>query len=400
MLKGKKIILGLTGSIAAYKSASLARLLVREGAELRVVMTPYSKEFITPLTLSTLSGHPVYCEFFDKKDGEWNSHVDLGIWADIMLIAPATANTMGKMATGIADNLLVTTYLSARCPVVIAPAMDMDMFNHPTTKNNINILKGFGNHIIEPAVGELASGLEVKGRMEEPENILAWLKDFFKKKSRFQTKKVLITAGPTLEQIDPVRFIGNYSSGKMGIALANAFLAEGAEVHLIAGPIDTHTLDKRVRLTNIVSAIEMHEACVKLFPDMDIAIMNAAVSDFRPAGRAESKIKRSSGGLSLDLVPNPDIAAELGGIKKEKQLLVGFALETDEGLEEAYQKKERKNLDMIVLNSLKDAGSGFGGDTNRISIISRNNKAQKFELKTKKEVAEDIIEAIFKIFED
>ncbi len=399
MLKGKKIILGVTGSIAAYKAAGLIRLLVRGGAEVRVVMTPCSKEFITPLTLSTLSGHPVLSEFFNKRDGDWNSHVDLGLWADLMLIAPATASTMGKMVTGVADNLLITTYLSARCLVVIAPAMDMDMFNHPSTRNNMDKLKSFGNHIIEPAVGELASGLEGKGRMEEPEKIVDWLKDFLKKKSRFQGKRVLITAGPTFEKIDPVRFIGNFSSGKMGVALANELISEGAEVNLVVGPIENQDIDNRVIVRRILSAEEMSKECIDLFPDMDIAIMNAAVSDFRPASMAKSKIKRSVEGMSIKLIPNPDIAASLGAIKTKQQFLVGFALETDEGLDAAIVKKQRKNLDMIVLNSLKDKGAGFGGDTNRISIIGPDNKAQKFELKTKKEVAGDILDAISTIFE-
>ena len=399
MLKGKKIILGITGSIAAYKSASLIRLLVREGADVRVIMTPYSKEFITALTLSTLSGHPVLSEFFEKKDGDWNSHVDLGLWADVLLIAPATANTMAKMADGTCDNLLLTTYLSARCPVALAPAMDMDMFNHPATIKNMEILSSYGNHIIEPAVGELASGLEGKGRMEEPEKILVWLKDFFKKKSRFQGKKVLITAGPTFEKIDPVRYIGNFSSGKMGIALANLLVSEGAEVHLVAGPIESSTLNSDVKITPVVSAREMKESCERIFPDVDIAIMNAAVSDFRPTDQADNKIKRSSGEMTLKLTPNPDIAASLGSRKMDSQLLIGFALETDEGLAAALEKKTKKNLDMIVLNSLQDKGAGFGGDTNKITIVSKNNKAVKYELKTKKDVAVDILDAIFTIFE-
>ncbi len=400
MLKGKKIILGITGSIAAYKSASLIRLLVREGAEVRVVITPFAKEFITPLTLSTLSGHPVLSDFFKREGGDWNSHVDLGLWADILLIAPATANTMAKIANGICDNLLLTTYLSARCPVVIAPAMDLDMFRHPATINNLEVLKSFGNHIIEPTIGELASGLEGKGRMEEPEKILIWLIEFFKKKSRFLGKNVLITAGPTFEKIDPVRYIGNFSSGKMGIALANQLAEEGAEVNLVAGPIDCSTLQKQVKYIPVISAREMQQACLKIFPEMDIAIMNAAVSDFRPREEAENKIKRSSEEVHIALVPNPDVAASLGAVKKIDQLLVGFALETGEGLTEALAKKKRKNFDMIVLNSLLDQGAGFGGDTNRITIISRDNKPQKFELKTKTKVAIDIVDAIFAIFEN
>ncbi len=400
MLKGKKIILGITGSIAAYKSASLIRLLVKEGADVRVIITPFGIEFITPLTLSTLSGHPVLSDFFERDNGDWNSHVDMGLWADMLLIAPATANTMAKMARGICDNLLLTTYLSARCPIVIAPAMDMDMFRHPATLKNIEILKSYGNQIIEPATGELASGLEGKGRMEEPEKILEWIKEFFKRKGRFSGKKILITAGPTFEKIDPVRYIGNFSSGKMGIALANKLIEEGAEVKLVAGPIDSSTLHKGVKHIPVVSATEMHEACLKIFPEMDIAIMNAAVSDFRPLEQADNKIKRSTEELELRLVPNPDIAASLGAAKKENQLLLGFALETDEGMTAALAKKKKKNFDMIILNSLQDKGAGFGGDTNMITIVGKDNKSQKFELKSKTEVASDIIDAIFAIFED
>jgi len=400
MLKGKNIILGVTGSIAAYKSASLIRLLVREGADVRVIITPFGKEFITPLTLSTLSNHPVLTDFFLERDGSWNSHVDLGLWADMFLIAPATANTMAKMANGVCDNLLLTTYLSARCPVVIAPAMDLDMFGHPATISNMEVLKSFGNYIIEPAVGELASGLEGKGRMEDPEKILGWIIEFFKKKNRFHNKKVLITAGPTLEKIDPVRYIGNFSSGKMGIAMANALIEEGAEVNLVAGPIDASSLCSEVNHIPVESAIEMHEACLRIFGDMDIAVMNAAVSDFRPHEQVDKKIKRSAQGVQLELIPNPDIAASLGSSKKRKQILVGFALETDEGLSAALTKKERKNLDMIVLNSLQDKGAGFGGETNRITIIDQDNNPRKFELKTKTEVARDILDAIFAIFED
>jgi len=397
MLKGKKIILGITGSIAAYKSASLVRLLVKEGADVHVIMTPYSKEFITPLTLSTLSGKPVLSDFYDKKDGSWNSHVDLGTWADIMLVAPATANTMSKMASGQADNLLVATYLSARCPVAIAPAMDLDMLRHPSTARNLDILRSFGNHIIEPATGELASGLEGKGRMEEPEKIFEWLADFFKKKGRFRNKSILITAGPTFEKIDPVRFIGNFSSGKMGIALANEFVNEGAEVKLVAGPIELKGLNPAVKVVQVVSAMEMYEASLRLFPETDIAIMNAAVSDYRPSTPEGGKIKRSKKEIKIDLVPNPDIAAKLGELKNKDQLLVGFALETDEGLEAAKSKKERKKLDMIVLNSLLDKGAGFGGDTNRVSIIGKGNKVTRFELKSKNEVARDILDGIFNI---
>ena len=399
MLKGKKVILGITGSIAAYKSASLIRLLIKEGAEVRVIITSYGREFITPLTLSTLSGNPVLTDFFEKKDGDWHSHVDLGLWADIFLIAPATANTMAKMAAGVCDNLLLTTYLSARCPIVLAPAMDLDMFQHPATLKNIETLKSFGNSIIEPAVGELASGLEGKGRMEEPEKILHWLIDYFQKKKRFAGKRILITAGPTFEKIDPVRYIGNFSSGKMGIALANSFVAEGAEVSLVAGPIDISSLSSDVEHIPVISAREMYDACLTIFPDIDVAVMNAAVSDFRPDRQNDSKIKRSGDNLKIELIPNPDIAASLGEKKRSDQLIIGFALETDDGVNAAIAKKKKKNFDMIILNSLLDKGAGFGGDTNRITIIGKDNKPRKFELKSKKMVAKDIIDSVFSIFE-
>lgn len=404
MLKGKKFILGITGSIAAYKAAYLTRLLKKQGAEVKIILTPYGKEFITPVTLATLSGNTVLMDFFSHDDGDWNSHVDLGIWADAMIIAPATANTMAKMAHGMADNLLLTTYLSARCPVVVAPAMDLDMFRHPATLANMELLKSYGNHIIEPATGELASGLEGKGRMEEPENIVEWLEQFFKKKSRFEGKKILITAGPTFEQIDPVRFIGNYSSGKMGLSLVEAFIQEGARVELVLGPIDEALVDRvyekigegrhQLKISRVKSAVQMFQETKRLYEHADIGLFAAAVSDFRPAHPEEQKIKDRKTGLDLQLIPNPDIALEMGKRKKDRQINVGFALETDDGIDSAVQKKTKKNFDLIVLNSLQDQGAGFGGDTNRITMIALDNKPRLFELKTKAEVAADILNAI------
>ncbi len=400
MLKGKKIILGITGSIAAYKAAYLTRLLKKEGAEVKVIMTPCGKEFITPVTLATLSNNTVLTDFFSYDDGDWNSHVDLGLWADVMLVAPATANTMAKMANGLADNLLLTTYLSARCPVVLAPAMDLDMFQHPATQANLITLKSYGNHIIEPATGELASGLEGKGRMEEPEQIVEWLKLFFKKKSRFEGKRILITAGPSFEKIDPVRYIGNYSSGKMGLAVAEAFLKEGGHVNLVLGPVSDSIIARlstysRLKIDHVISAAEMMDAAEKGYQDSEIAVFAAAVADFRPLYPKDQKIKDSKEGFELKLVPNPDIALELGKVKKANQIHVGFALETDDGIQAAINKKSKKNFDLIVLNSLQDPGAGFGGDTNRISIFGKGNKLKKFELKTKAEVAQDILAEIF-----
>lgn len=397
MLQGKKIILGITGSIAAYKAAFLTRLLVREGAEVKIIMTPYGKEFITPVTLATLSKNTVLTDFFKHDDGSWNSHVDLGIWADVMLIAPATANTIAKMANGIADNLLLTTYLSAKCPVVIAPAMDLDMFRHPATVKNLETLISYGNFIIEPARGELASGLEGKGRMEEPENIVEWLMEFFKKKSRFNGKRVLITAGPTFEKIDPVRFIGNYSSGKMGFALALAFAKEGAEVELVSGPVQIRPGNPAVNIHQVVSAEEMNLKASSLFPDMDIIIFAAAVADFKPESPATSKIKRTGDKLILTLVPTEDIAAKLGRLRSEQQILVGFALESDNEVNNAFDKLARKNLDLIVLNRLNEPGAGFNVDTNKIIILGRDNKQKKFELKSKDDVAKDIADEIFNL---
>ena len=397
MLQGKKIILGITGSIAAYKAASLVRLLVREGAEVKVIMTPYGREFITPVTLATLSKNTVLTDFFRHDDGSWNSHVDLGVWADVMLIAPATANTIAKMANGIADNLLLTTYLSARCPVVVAPAMDLDMFGHPATLRNLETLKSFGNHIIEPATGELASGLEGKGRMEEPEMILAWLDEFFKKKSRFAGKRILITAGPTYEHIDPVRFIGNHSSGKMGYAIARAFAEEGARVDLVSGPVSISLDVPGVTIHRVTSADEMNRKAGEVFPHSDIAVFAAAVADYTPEELHQAKLKRVGEKMALNLVATEDIAARLGRQKSDRQLLIGFALETEQGLENAARKLEQKNLDLIVLNRLGDPGAGFHLDTNKIIILGKNNKRTDFELKSKDDVAADILDEIFNL---
>lgn len=392
MLKNKHIILGITGSIAAYKAAILIRGLVKKGAEVQVVITPAGKEFITPLTLATLSSHPVISEFFSNRDGTWNSHVDLGLWADAMLIAPATASTIGKMAHGIADNMLVTTYLSCKAPVFVAPAMDLDMFAHPTTRENLERLRLFGNRIIEPAEGELASHLVGKGRMEEPDKIIEVLEDFFTTGQELEKKKIVITAGPTYEKIDPVRFIGNYSSGKMGFALAEACARQGAEVTLIAGPVSLPTPHPSIQRMDVESAEEMYNAAMAVFPEADAAILCAAVADYRPENQATEKIKRETEGeMTLHLVPNKDIAASLGRIKKEGQVLVGFALETRDEAVHAAGKLKRKNLDFIVLNSLRDAGAGFRCDTNKISILDKEGGIATYPLKSKQEVAFDIV---------
>ena len=391
-LKGKHIILGITGSIAAYKAAYIIRALVKKGAEVQVVITPAGKEFITPLTLSTLSSHPVISEFFSNRDGTWNSHVDLGLWADAMLIAPATASTIGKMANGIADNMLITTYLSCKAPVFIAPAMDLDMFAHFSTQQNLDRLRSFGNRIIEPAEGELASHLVGKGRMEEPDNIVAVLEDFFASQVRLEKKKILITAGPTYEKIDPVRFIGNYSSGKMGFALAEACAEQGAEVILIAGPVSLAIAHRNIRRIDVESAEEMYQAAMTAFPGVDAAILCAAVADYRPEEQSVEKIKRETKGeMILRLIPNKDIAASLGAIKREDQILVGFALETNDETVHAKGKLQRKNLDFIVLNSLRDAGAGFRCDTNKITIIDKDGEVTAYPLKSKQGVAVDII---------
>lgn len=391
MLKNKHIILGITGSIAAYKAAYIIRALVKRGAEVQVVITPAGKEFITPITLSALSSNPVISEFFSNRDGSWNSHVDLGLWADAMLIAPATAATIGKMANGIADNMLVTTYLSCKAPVFVAPAMDLDMFAHPSTQQNLNRLRSFGNHIIEPGEGELASHLIGKGRMEEPDKIIEILEGFFASPSSLPQKKIIITAGPTYEKIDPVRFIGNYSSGKMGFALAEACAEQGAEVTLIAGPVALNTIHPNIRRIDVESADEMYQAAIAAFPDADAGILCAAVADYRPDKQAGEKIKRESGDMTLTLVPNKDIAASLGAIKQKGQILVGFALETNNEAAHAEGKLKRKNLDFIVLNSLRDAGAGFRLDTNKITIIDNQGAVTDYPLKSKHEVAVDIV---------
>lgn len=392
MLKGKKIVLGITGSIAAYKSCLIIRELVKRGAEVQVVITPAGKEFITPITLSALTQKPVISDFFSQRDGTWHSHVALGLWADAMLIAPCTASTLGKMANGIADNMLITTYLSMKAPVFIAPAMDLDMYAHPTTQQNMERLKGFGNHIIEPQSGFLASGLEGKGRMEEPEKIVDCLDLFFEKKDLLG-KRILITAGPTYEKIDPVRFIGNYSSGKMGFALAEECARRGAEVTIIAGPVSVQSKMTNVRRIDVESCQNMYDAATELFPQTDAAILCAAVADFRPAEVAEQKIKRVGQTMDIHLVPNPDIAASLGQMKKENQVLIGFALETNDEEQNAQHKLEKKNLDFIVLNSLRNEGTCFRSDENQISIISRDGQTD-YDKKSKREVAADIIDEL------
>ncbi len=394
MLKGKHIILGVTGSIAAYKAATLTRLLVKEGANVKVVMTPLAKEFITPLTMATLSKSPIMVDFYNPENGDWNSHVDLGLWADLYLIAPASANTIGKMAGGIADNLLLTTYLSAKCPVMVAPAMDLDMYKHPATQRNLKVLQSFGNIIIEPESGELASGLIGKGRMEEPERIVAFIADYFARQEDFKGKKVVVTAGPTYEKIDPVRFIGNYSSGKMGLAIAEEFAGRGAEVVLVCGPVNLKTSHPAIRRVDVESAAQMYEVTSKEFVNSDGAVLSAAVADFTPKEKADHKIKRGKDDLLLELLPTKDIAAELGRIKTASQLLVGFALETNDEEVNALSKMQRKNLDMIVLNSLNDKGAGFSVDTNKVTILDKAGNKTVYELKTKVEVAKDIVDQI------
>ena len=402
MLKGKKIVLGITGSIAAYKSCLIIRELIKSGAEVQVVITPAGKEFITPITLSALTHKPVVSEFFSQKDGTWNSHVDLGLWADAMVIAPCTAATLGKMANGVADNMLITTYLSMKAPVFIAPAMDLDMYKHPSTQKNIRTLRSFGNHIIEPGSGFLASGLEGKGRMEEPENIVKALADFFSTSSESQSyiedlkdKKILITAGPTYEKIDPVRFIGNYSSGKMGFALAEESSRRGAKVVLVAGPVSL-TCSESIQRVDVESCKEMYEAAVGEFPNCDAAILCAAVADFRPEEIAEQKIKRVGDDLLLKLKPTQDIAATIGTMKGEGQRIVAFALETNEEESNAQRKLEKKNADFIVLNSTRIPGTTFQADDNQITIINKEGK-KSYAKKPKTEVARDIIDELVSI---
>ena len=397
-MKGKHIVLGITGSIAAYKACQLIRLLVKAGAEVQAVMTPAAKEFITPLSVATLTQKPVVSEFFDRRDGSWHSHVNLGQWADLMLIAPATASTLAKMATGVADNMLVTTFLSMKAPVMVAPAMDLDMYAHPATQKNLQTLRSRGVTIIEAADGELASGLSGKGRMEEPELIVQAVSDFFARRGELTGKRVLITAGPTYECLDPVRFIGNFSTGKMGFALAEACAARGADVELIAGPVALTTHNPRIHRTDVVSAEEMLRAAEMAFPTADAAILCAAVADFTPKETAKEKIKRGPEGLTLSLRPTPDIAASLGAMRRKGQVLAGFALETHDELVHAQEKRLHKGLDFIVLNSLRDEGAGFGHDTNRISIITADAQ-RDFPLKSKRDAADDIIDQLCSYFE-
>lgn len=395
MLKGKKIVLGITGSIAAYKACMIIRGLVKAGAEVQVVITPAGKEFITPITLSALTQKPVISDFFSQRDGTWHSHVALGLWADAMLVAPCTASTLGKMANGIADNMLITTYLSMKAPVFIAPAMDLDMYQHPTTQQNMERLRSFGNHIIEPQSGFLASGLEGKGRMEEPERIVEALDYFFETKD-LAGKHIMITAGPTHEKIDPVRFIGNYSSGKMGFALAEECVRRGADVTLVCGPVSTQLSPMAAQLIkriNVESCQEMFNAATNVFPNCNAAILCAAVADFRPDHQADQKIKREGDDLQLRLLPNPDIAAELGRMKQPGQRLVGFALETNDEQANAQKKLQKKNLDFIVLNSLRNEGTCFQSDENQISIINADGQ-RDYERKTKSAVAHNIIDQL------
>lgn len=406
-LKNKHIVLGITGSIAAYKACTLIRLMVKAGAEVQVVITPAGKEFITPVTLSALTSKPVISEFFAQRDGSWHSHVALGLWADAMVIAPATASTIGKMAHGIADNMLITTYLSMKAPVFVAPAMDLDMFRHPATQGNLDVLRSYGNHIIEPAEGELASHLVGKGRMEEPEKIAAQLNHFFEEKETSSLperntgndnelpltgRHILITAGPTHEKIDAVRFIGNYSSGKMGYALAEVCARLGAKVTLVSGPVNLCCTHPSVRTIHVTTAKEMYAATTEEFPKTDAAILCAAVADFTPQTVADTKIKREkTGHLVIELTATQDIAAQLGKMKRTNQRLVGFALETDNEEVHALDKLKRKNLDFIVLNSLRDAGAGFSHDTNKITILAADGTSERFPLKSKQEVAADIV---------
>ena len=396
MLKGKKIVLGITGSIAAYKSCLIIRELIKAGAEVQVVITPAGKEFITPITLSALTHKPVISEFFSQRDGTWNSHVDLGLWADAMLIAPCTAATLGKIANGVADNMLITTYLSMKAPVFIAPAMDLDMYQHPTTQENLRKLQSFGNQIIEAQSGFLASGLEGKGRMEEPDKIVAYLDKMLDSNASLKGKKILITAGPTYEKIDPVRFIGNYSSGKMGFALAEECACRGAEVTLIAGPVSTQlspSLSTCIKRIDVESCEEMYQAATKAYPECNAAILCAAVADFKPEQAASQKIKREKDDLVIRLKPTHDIAAALGAIKQPHQLLVGFALETNDEIANAQKKLQKKNLDFIVLNSLRNVGTCFQSDENQISIISKEGQ-RDYDKKSKQAVAIDIIDEL------
>lgn len=394
-LTGKKILLGVSGSIAAYKSAYLLRLLTKEGASVRVMMTASAKDFVSPLTFSTLSKHPVA---FDIHDGDtWTNHVEWGLWADLILIAPATAHTLARCAFGIASDILTATYLSARCPVFFAPAMDLDMWQHPTTLENISRLQSFGNFILDVGTGELASGLTGPGRMAEPEEILERLQEFFHFREDMRGKKVLVNAGPTYEAIDPVRYVGNHSTGKMGVSIAEEFAQRGAQVDLILGPDSVLPQDERINVTRIVSADEMLETCNSRFQDADIAVLAAAIADYKPAVVAKDKIKKSSDTLTLELVRTPDIASALGKQKRSGQILVGFALETNDAVANAIEKLTTKNMDMIVLNNPQEDGAGFGHDTNKVTFLFPDNKREIFELKSKKDVARDIVDAIHKM---
>lgn len=394
MLKGKKILLGVCGSIAAYKSALLIRLLVKAGCEVRVVMTSSAKTFITPLTLSTLSNNPVVSSFEKDDQGQWENHVALGLWADLLLVAPASANTISKMAHGLCDNLLLATYLSAKCSVMIAPAMDLDMYKHPATVQNLKTLQSFGHQVLDAEHGALASGLVGEGRMAEPEELLAKVETHFSKKKRFKGKQVLITAGPTYEKIDPVRFIGNHSSGKMGLALAHVMANEGANVQLIAGPGTYQIESESITLTSVSSADEMHKAVGDKYAEADVSIFAAAVADYKPVSPADEKIKKTGTSMTIELVKNKDIAAEMGKRKTKKQINVGFALETEKEAQHAQEKLTKKNFDLIVLNSLNDNGAGFSVDTNKITIFSVDQKPKHFALKSKQKVAEDIVDCI------
>lgn len=395
MLKGKKIILGVSGGIAAYKTVILARLLVKSGAEVQVIMTPNAKEFITPLTMSTITSKPVISDFFTANTGEWHSHVNLGLWADAMVVAPATASTIAKMAHGVADNMLITTYLSSKSPIFVAPAMDLDMMRHPTTVHNLELLKSYGNHVIEPTEGELASHLVGKGRMEEPENILKVLSDYFATTEDMAGRRVLITAGPTVENIDPVRFISNHSSGKMGYAIAEECANRGAKVTLVSGPVSLSTANERITVVPVTTAIEMHESVMARCEESDVMVLCAAVADYRAEQVCDKKMKRgSTNTLTIKFVENPDIAKAVGAKRHDGQILVGFALETDNEEEHARAKLEKKNLDMIVLNSLQDKGAGFGTDTNKVKILERNGAINAYECKSKKMVAKDIVDIV------
>jgi phosphopantothenoylcysteine decarboxylase/phosphopantothenate--cysteine ligase len=394
MLSGKKILLGVTGSIAAYKAAMIIRLLVKQHAEVQVIMTPDARNFITPLTLATLSGKPVLTQFEENESGVWNNHVALGLWADAFVIAPATANTLAAMSHGICDNLLLAVYLSARCPVFFAPAMDLDMLQHPTTRQNISRLESFGNHLITPGIGDLASGLTGPGRMAEPEDILQQLASHMGGQGRLKGKQALVTAGPTYEALDPVRFIGNHSTGKMGFAIAESLARQGAQVHLVTGPTHQQASNPNIQVHAVTSAEEMYSACNKFFDASQITVLSAAVADYRPAHRSEQKIKKQDGSITLELTKTVDIAAQLGSRKKAGQIIVGFALETEHEKANAEKKLKAKNFDLIVLNSLNHPGAGFGHDTNQVEILSRTGAAVVVPLKAKTAVAEDIVNAI------